>query len=96
MRYLYAYRNIAIPGNVITLVLSYVALTADSLSGLSILFWIKVITTGVLVLYNYLFNTQITFFFMNIGIGKQRLYSSMFIIDILIFCLALTLTLLIK
>lgn len=96
MSYLYAYRNIAVPANVITALIGYTTFTAGATEGLGWLFWIKVATSTILILYIHLFKSTIVFFFMNLGIGKRQLYASMFIIDIVIFILVNTLILFVR
>ena len=96
MKYLYAYRNIFVPANAITLISCYTFWSLDSITTLSVLFWVKVLTTTTLILYIHIFKTEIIVFFMNLGIGILRLYASMFTIDLIVFAILLSLTAAIK
>ncbi|MEI9921994.1 MAG: hypothetical protein WDO14_24845 [Bacteroidota bacterium] len=86
MRFLYAYRTtIAFPANTISVIACVVAYTTASLSGFLLLFWMKLITSLILIGYTYLFNRKVIFFFMNLGVGERQLYTSVVVIDSLIF-----------
>jgi len=85
MRYIYAYLNIAIPSNVITVIACYTAWQSESISELSLLFWMKLITSMFLVTYIHLFRQHLLYFFMNLGMSRLRFYSSILFIDLSIF-----------
>ena len=85
MKYLYAYRNIAIPSNIVTIIACYTAWQSESISELSLLFWMKLITSMFLVAYIHLFRQHLLYFFMNLGIGRLRFYSGILLIDLSIF-----------
>lgn len=96
MKYLFAYRNIALPANAITIVMSYQIFMSGSGSTVTLLIWVKLVTTLALVAYMHLLKSNIVFFFMNLGVGKFQFYSSMYIIDVVIFGLITTVILMVK
>jgi hypothetical protein len=96
MRYVYAYRNIALPANIVSFVLCIGIWTNESLTAVSVLAWVKLFSTALLIAYIYLFKSHIVYFFMNIGISRNRFYASMFIIDMILFALLVTVTELLK
>lgn len=85
MKYLYAYRNIAVPSSLITFFCCYHAWMSNTVTALSLLFWVKVITSLILIGYIQLFKSELATFFMNLGMGRLRFYISIFAIDIGIF-----------
>lgn len=94
MKYLYAYRNISIPANAITITCCFYAW--DSSSGVSMLPWVKIISTSVLLLYIHLFRSRVLYFYMNLGMSRQRFYLSVFLVDVMIFTVAFTFALIMK
>ena len=94
MKYLYAYRNIAAPATVGTLLGAYGLLTTPTAAVFLYLFWCKLFVSAILVAYIHFFQRGIVMFFMNLGIGKIELYSSMIAIDLFFFILLLTIILL--
>jgi hypothetical protein len=91
VKHFYAYRVIALPANLVTIICSFVAWGNSSVTELSLLFWMKLITTLLLIAYIHLFQQNLVFFFMNIGFGRIRFYSVMLIADLLVFSLLTTL-----
>jgi hypothetical protein len=96
MKYLFAYRNIAAPASVITLICCYQIWTSDSSLAVAMMIWVKLITSAGLLAYLHLFKSNVAFFFMNLGVGKSRFYLSIFIIDFIWFSLIATLIILVK
>lgn len=81
MKYLYAYQNIAVPANIVTITCCYEAWRNDSLTAVGILVWLKLFTTLILITYIHLFRANVVFFFMNLGFGRMSFYLTMLIMD---------------
>jgi hypothetical protein len=96
MKYLYAYRNIATPAVFITLLSGYNFWHFPSTPVFLYLFWCKVIVSLLFIGYIHFFRASIPVFFMNVGIGRMALYSSILGIDIGLFVLLLTIIMTIK
>jgi hypothetical protein len=90
MKYLYAYRGIALPANIVTTIAGIYSWNSDSNPEIRMLVWMKLITTAVLLLYIHLFGQHVLFFFMNLGMPPRRFYASMLAVDITIFFLVMT------
>jgi hypothetical protein len=90
MKFLFAYRTIALPANFISSIAWIAAKDAESISEIFTLFWVKVFTDIVLVGFTYLFNRHVVFFYMNLGIDERRLYASMVAIDLSIFVVVIS------
>lgn len=95
-KYLLAYRNIALPSNILTALACYLLWETPTPSSFVYLMWIKVIVLFFLIAYIHFFKTTVGFFFMNLGISKIELYSSMIGIDLIIFITTLSLIILIS
>lgn len=87
MKYLYAWRNIAIPANLVTIIACFEIWRNDSLTAVLLLAWVKLFTTLLFITYIHLFRGEIVFFFMNLGMGRWKFYGSMFGIDIVAFAI---------
>jgi hypothetical protein len=85
MKFLYAYRSIAIPANVVSVIAWIYAVDVESPSEMFTLFWMKAVTLAFTIAFIYIFNRQLVFFYMNLGIGERLLYISMVAIDLAIF-----------
>ena len=85
MKYFYAWRNIAIPANAVTVIASIETWMNDSLTAVFIFGWVKIFSTALLITYIHLFRGEIVFFFMNLGISRLKFYASMFAIDMSVF-----------
>ena len=90
MKVLYAYRTIALPANIVSLIAWIAAKDAESISEISALFWMKVFTEIILIGFVHLFNRHVIFFYMNLGIGERRLYKSIVAIDLAIFVIVMS------
>jgi len=96
MKYLYVYRNIAVPASLVTVLSCFEIWRNESLLAVSVLSWVKIFTTALLILYIHLFREHTVFFFMNLGIGRFKFYVSMFALDMTIFFVLATLILVVK
>ena len=96
MKYFYAYGNISVPSTAVTLICCYYAWDSPSGASVSMLPWVKIISSAVLLLYIHLFKSSVLFFYMNLGMSRQRFYGSILSIDIALFILLITISLLIK
>ncbi|MEJ0034317.1 MAG: hypothetical protein WDO15_30050 [Bacteroidota bacterium] len=85
MKFLHAYRTIALPANIVSVIAWIAAKDAESSSEIFTLFWMKVFTEIVLIGFIHLFNKHVIFFYMNLGIGERQLYKSIVAIDLAIF-----------
>jgi hypothetical protein len=92
MKYLYAYRGIALPANIVTTIAGIYCWNSDSNFEIRMLAWMKLTTTAVLLLYIHLFGQHILFFFMNVGMSPRRFYASMLAIDMTIFSVVMIVT----
>lgn len=93
MKYLYAYRNIALPANAVTALACYDLWRTPVPSALLYLVWFKLFILAALVGYIHFFRSSVVYFFMNLGLGRLEFYGSIICIDlaISIFCLTLVL-----
>ncbi len=78
------YRYIAIPGLVITLVLSYQLWLSQSWYFLPFAISAKIITTGLLLLFIFIFSSKQFYFFNNLGFSNASIYGAMVLIDLII------------
>lgn len=96
MKYIFAYHNIALPSNIVTVLSCYSLWFTPTASSFVYLIWIKVIVLFFLIAYIHFFRPTVVFFFMNLGVGKIELYSSMVGIDLIILIITLSLVILIR
>jgi hypothetical protein len=71
----------------------YLLLMYGSWQFIVMAFWLKVITNILLGLYIHIFSSEQFYFFHNLGFNKTRLYSSTFVVDMLIWSLMSWITL---
>lgn len=91
-KYLYAYKNIATPSLVITLLLCYNFLTANSSYVIIYLVWMKLASLAALMAYIYFFKSSMLYFFYNLGMTRSFFFASLLMIDMAIFSIALVCT----
>jgi hypothetical protein len=96
MKYLYAYYNIALPSNIVTALACYDLWRRPTASTFLYLIWYKLIVLAGLVVFIHLFRSAIVCFFMNLGVGRARLYTSVVGIDLVVFIFSMSLVLLVK
>jgi hypothetical protein len=73
----------------ITSLAGFEYMKAPSLPSVIFLLWIKVITSGILIAYLHFFRGSLSYFYMNLGLGKIHLYGSILIVDIVVFSICL-------
>ncbi|RAW02191.1 hypothetical protein [Pseudochryseolinea flava] len=96
MKYLYPYRNIALPASAVTTMACLTLWQHPTLSVIFYLIWCKVIALIGLLTYIHFFRGAQIIFFMNIGIGRNGFYFSMVCIDLLLFIVSTVVVLFIK
>lgn len=87
------YRYIAIPGPVITLVLSYQLWLSQSWYFLPFAILAKIITTCLLLLFIFIFRSKQFYFFNNLGLSNPSIYGAMAFIDFFVAATAFGITL---
>ncbi len=78
------FRFIAYPAFLVTLILSGFLLKSEDPDFLTVVMWIKLATTVLLLLFVHLFHATEFFFFNNLGYSNRAIYGRMIIIDFLI------------
>src|SRR5579859_7497059 len=80
---LMCFRFIAVPSVTVTLAISFSLLSSGTPLFLVPAFWIKVITTPLLLLFVRLLHSSQFFFFNNIGCSTSAIYGNMVLVDVL-------------
>ncbi len=78
------FRFIAYPSLLVTLILAGSLFKSEDSNFLIVVIWIKLVTTGLLLLFVYLFHSAEFFFFNNLGYSNREIYARMVMIDFLI------------
>lgn len=78
------FRFIAYPALLVTLILAGSLLKSEDPDFLIVVIWIKLVTTGLLLLFVHLFHSAEFFFFNNLGFSNRAIYARMIMIDFLI------------
>lgn len=75
------YRYIAIPALLITVILAYQLWRSHSWYYLIVALWAKIITTGLLLLYIFIFRSKQFYFFNNLGFSNPSVYGAIAFVD---------------
>jgi hypothetical protein len=78
------FRFIAHPALLVTLILAGSLFRSEDPDFFIVVMWIKIVTTGLLLLFVHLFHSPEFFFFNNLGYSNLAIYASMVAIDFLI------------
>jgi predicted signal transduction protein with EAL and GGDEF domain len=78
------FRFIAYPALLVTLILAGFLFKSADPNFLTVAIWIKLVTTGLLLLFVHLFHSAEFFFFNNLGYSDRAIYARMIMIDFLI------------
>jgi hypothetical protein len=89
------FRFIAVPSVVITIIASIFLWQSGTALFLVYAFWLKVITTSLLLLFARFFLSSQFYFFNNLGYSNAAIYKNMITMDLLIAVTAFSIALLI-
>lgn len=94
MKYLYAYRTIAIPSLTVTLLESTLFLIYHP-RGYAIIYllWLKLITLGMLFCYIHFIKPEMLYFYHNLGVSRTGFYTGLVVVDLAFFTAAMALVL---
>lgn len=91
MKYLYAYKTIAVPAVAATLFACYLLWQTDA-SGYAIIYllWLKLIVLGGSFCHIYFFKAEMLYFFHNLGLSRRGFYATLAIVDLAVFSVVMT------
>ncbi|NQU34832.1 MAG: hypothetical protein HQ521_16515 [Bacteroidetes bacterium] len=89
------YKSFAFASSIITLACLSL-LFANSISVFTILFWFKIITLVVIYFFINSYKRKEMYYYLNLGISKKALWTSVMVLDLLLFILLTIVTIIIK
>src|SRR5437879_1222014 len=87
------FKFIAVPSVVITIATSFFLLSSGTPFFLIPVFWTKIITTGLLLLFVHFFRDSQFYFFNNIGCSTYTIYANMIAVDFIMATISFSLAL---